>query len=81
MRKVAVGFCCEHHCAQQSERKMHLTMHDPDLAMKSQILKRHCIDREVVRGKRGNQDQSSWLILPGEVFIVERLASPAVVSC
>ena len=37
VRKVAVGFCCEQHRAQQSERKMHLAMHGTDLAMESQI--------------------------------------------
>ena len=45
VRKVAVGFCCEQHCAQQSERKTHLATHDPDLAMKSQIRVKRCVDR------------------------------------
>ena len=47
---------------------------------RSQIYWRNCIDRQS-GFIESYQDQWSWLILPGEVFIVERLVSPAVVSC
>ncbi len=47
---------------------------------RSQIYWRNCIDRQS-GFIESYQDQWSWLILPGEVFIVERLVSPAVASC
>ena len=72
-RKVAVCLLR----AQQSEREMHVAMNGTDCVSEVTSLLKELQSGFI----EGYQDQWSWLILPGEVFIVERLVSPAVVSC